>query len=375
MNLYHKILKSSDYVTQALSGSFTLPKVSEILLLKTDHLTLIEIDDDTLKPKIVIEQQVYSKIKKGCSFRFIGSKIDHIILVTDSGKLVVLEANREKCCFNVVSEMVISKSGYRLYGPSEFLANEIKGRAIMIASIEKVKYSFNFTIDSLTKEIVTSSPKEININNCICFDLISVDNGYNNPLFCSLESYIDYNSDENTVYTGVINKQITIYEMDLNSNHVIKKFSFKTMSCANKLIPISISKSVKKQNLIETDELIGVLICCDGFLIFVNFTNIGSSLISEKNIFEESKVAILPIRKESKFYKPIITGHINFKFEEELIYVLQTDIGDLFSVKFEFVNSQLINFEIHYFDSIPPCMSICVSRNGVIYAATDSSNE
>ncbi len=148
------------------------------------------------------------------------------------------------------------------------------------------------------------------------------------------------------------------------------------MSCANKLIPISISKTKEKSE--ESEELIGVLICCDGFLIFVNLSNIGNesfNSFNEKKINEESKVAILPIRNESKFYKPIITGHINFKFEDEMIYVLQTDIGDLLSVKFEFINSQLICFEIQYFDTIPPCISLCVSRNGVIYAATESSNE
>ena len=57
------------------------------------------------------------------------------------------------------------------------------------------------------------------------FDICGIDVGYENPLFAVIE--VDYGeADEkySTVNTGIVEKKLTYYEMDLGLNHVVRKY-------------------------------------------------------------------------------------------------------------------------------------------------------
>ena len=368
MYLYHKTLKHTDTIMYAISGSFSGPKKSEIILVKNNTLDLISVNDNSSKINVLISKQLFSHIKKVSAFRFAGQKRDHIVVTSDSGKLVILQADVKNHTFNIINEISYSKTGSRRVSPGEYLACDSKGRALIIGALEKEKYGFSFSVDN-SNQIICSSPIEASNPNTFYFDLVSIENGTNNPLFCSLETEIDMDNEENTIYSGKINKKISLYELDLGINQISKKFSFETDASANKIIPLLVNK--------EDKLIVGILICCEGFLIFKDLSfcmkgdykfNVTSSI--------NSKVIILPVRKESKFKKCIITGYVNFRVagDNEVIHIIQTDLGDLFKLRLDLDSGELVSLTLEYFDTIPPCNSICIMRNGILFAATDCSN-
>lgn len=389
MFLYHKTIKQTETVIQAISGSFSEPKKSEVVLLKNSILELLTIDENSLKSIVLIKKEVFSSIKKIQSFRFSGNKKDNIIVTSDSGKLVVLEADVNNNTFTVIHDIAFSKSGSRSIVPSDYIACDPKGRAIMIAALEKTKYVFCFNTDNETKQISISSPIEASTNNTVTFDLISIENGYNNPIFAALETKLDYSDENNTIYTGKLNKIVTIYEMDIGLNQVVKRFSFETDASATKLIPINISQTSinnkKEKNILINDtnqstQLIGVIICCEGFIILKVLNSVlGMKLDTTVRLprdCDDSFICFLPTRLESKFKKCIITNQVIFKVEAEVLILLQTDLGDLMKFKVEFADADnILGVVLEYFDSISSSKSLCIMRNGILFSATESGNK
>ena len=94
----------------------------------------------------------------------------------------------------------------------------------MIGALEKQKFVYILNRDSDSK-LTISSPLEAHKSHTIIFDICGVDVGYENPLFAVIEAdYGDIDEKDSTVYTGVIEKTLTYYEMDLGLNHVVRKF-------------------------------------------------------------------------------------------------------------------------------------------------------
>lgn len=393
MFLYHKTLESTDNVIQAVSGSFSAPKKSEAILLKSTSIELITIDEQSLKPITLIKKQLFTHIKKISTFRFSAHKKDSLIVTSDSGKLVVLEVDIKIKAFKIIHEISYSKSGSRAVFPSEYLACDPKGRAVMIAAFEKTKYVFCFNNDINTNNsnisnnntCSISSPIEASSPNTITFDLISIDNGYNNPLFIALECKVDFSNEKNTIYSGHISKVVSIYEMDLGLNQVVKKFEFETDASAMKLISVNYNNSINS-------NIVGVCICCEGFVIFKDLSKvIDNNYINNNNINDEnankissncndSFVCFYPNRNEAKYKKLIITNHLVFKVEKEILLLLQTDLGDLLKLKInssvnDISNTEINGITIEYFDTIPSCNALCVMRNGIIFAGFESSKK
>lgn len=65
--------------------------------------------------------------------------MDHDLLVvgSDSGRVVILEYNVDTRHFGKIHEETFGKTGCRRITPGQYLAVDPKGRAFMIAAIEK----------------------------------------------------------------------------------------------------------------------------------------------------------------------------------------------------------------------------------------------
>jgi splicing factor 3B subunit 3 len=61
-----------------------------------------------------------------------------------------------------------------------------KGRAIMIASIEKQKLVYILNRDASAR-LTISSPLEAHKSHTLVFDIVGVDDGFENPKFATLE--------------------------------------------------------------------------------------------------------------------------------------------------------------------------------------------
>ena len=64
-------------------------------------------------------------------------KKDFLVIGSDSGRIVILEFDKEKKCFVKIHQETFGKTGARRIVPGEYLATDPKGRAIMIGAVEK----------------------------------------------------------------------------------------------------------------------------------------------------------------------------------------------------------------------------------------------
>ena len=53
---------------------------------------------------------------------------------------------------------------------------------------------------------------------------------------------------------------------------------------------------------------------------------------------------------------------------------LQSEYGDLYKVTLQTSGDAVTELRIKYFDTIPPCTSICVLKTGFLFAASEFGN-
>ena len=87
------------------------------------------------------------------------------------------------------------KSGARRIVPGQYLATDPKGRAVMIAAMEKAKLVYILNRDAAAN-LTISSPLEAHKNSAIIHHIVGVDIGFENPMFAALEvDYIESDQD------------------------------------------------------------------------------------------------------------------------------------------------------------------------------------
>jgi splicing factor 3B subunit 3 len=271
---------------------------------------------------------------------------------SDSGRIVILEANEEKKEFIKIHQETYGKTGCRRIVPGEYLASDPKGRAIMIAAVEKQKFVYILNRDT-TNKMTISSPLEAHKSHTIIFDICGLDVGYENPLFAALE--VDYGDSENessAISTGKFMKILTYYEMDLGLNHVVRK-NYETVDSSAHMI-ISVPGS--------PDGPGGILICCENFVIY-------------KNLNHQDIKTIIPKRKEPSIKGTMIISSFTHKQKEMLFFLIQSEIGDLYKLTLHCTSDIVHGLQIQYFDTIPPSNSICILKNGFLFAASECSNQ
>ena len=92
-----------------------------------------------------------------------------------------------------VHQETFGKSGCRRIVPGQLMAVDPKGRAVMIAAIEKQKLVYILNRDSQAR-LTISSPLEAHKSSTFCYHIVGVDVGFENPMFACLE--IDYEVSE-----------------------------------------------------------------------------------------------------------------------------------------------------------------------------------
>lgn len=74
----------------------------------------------------------------------------------------------------------------------------------------------------------------------LVFDIIGVDDGFENPKFACLEvDYEEADGDPTGAALADTQQSLTIYELDLGLNHVVRKQSTPLDVLANRLITVS----------------------------------------------------------------------------------------------------------------------------------------
>jgi splicing factor 3B subunit 3 len=286
-------------------------------------------------------------------FRLTGNKKDFIVVGSDSGRIVILEVNLEKRDFIKIHQETFGKTGCRRIVPGDYIACDPKGRAIMIGAIEKQKFVY-ITGRDIENKMTISSPLEAHKSNTICFDLVGIDVGYDNPLFACLEvDYGDADTENAPVNTGDYEKLLVFYEMDLGLNHVIRKNFQIVDKSAHLLVAVPGAP----------DGPGGVLVFCENYVIY-------------KKANHEDRITPYPKRYEFSDSRGVMmVASTSYKRKDVFFVLVQTEFGDIFKVGLERTNENVHGIMIQYFETIPVSISINVLLTGYLFAASETSNQ
>ena len=251
MYLGNVTIKPSTTVSQSIIGNFISSNRVDLIIVKgSSKIELIQIEDSNpIKYETLISLETFSHIRKIAPMKDTYTKKDNLVVLSDSGKLVIFEIDIDKKKFIRINQEIYGKSGCRRLTPGEYLAIDNKSRAIMIGGIEKEKfvYIFKEINNNLILNANLEENKNININNNdndynrkiissplevftpqhICYDIISLEVGYANPIFVSLE--VKYNSTQDWVNSNYefnndnqYQKKILLYQVEIKNNYVVK---------------------------------------------------------------------------------------------------------------------------------------------------------
>lgn len=292
------------------------------------------------------------------------SLADYIILATDSGRIAIIEYQPTQNRFTRIHLETFGKSGIRRVIPGQFLAADPKGRACLIASVEKNKLVYVLNRNSQA-ELTISSPLEAHKPGVLVFSLVALDVGYANPVFAALETeYMEADQDSSGQAAKEAETQLVYYELDLGLNHVVRKWSE----------PVDPTSSMLFQVPGGNDGPSGVLVC-------------GEENITYRHSNQEAFRVPIPRRRgatEDPQRKRCIVGGVMHKLKNSaglFFFLLQTEDGDLFKVTIDMVEDaegnptgEVERLKIKYFDTAPVASSLCILKSGFLYSASEFGN-
>ena len=349
--LYSVTLQRPTNIVQSVIGNFSgQPKVQEIITCQGSYLQVLSPDSNLGKITCILSYNCFGILRSIGAFRIAGSNKDHLIVSSDSGRIAILEFKLEKNTFEQVHLETFGKTGIRRVVPGQYLAVDPKGRATLIASVEKNRLVYVLNRDAQAN-ITISSPLEAHTSRTLVYSVIGIDVGYDNPTFASLE--VDYSElDDNNEYQ----KKLTYYELDLGLNHVIRKWTDEVDRDANFLLQVPGG----------SDGPSGVLI---GSPNYITYRHINQKLLSVP----------IPRRRSSRHDDEdinIICG-VMHKMRDAFFFLVQSNLGDLYKVNIlleETDNKKALELRIKYFDTIPVATSLNILKSGFLFAACESGN-
>lgn len=271
---------------------------------------------------------------------------------SDSGRIVILEYNKEKNVFDKIHQETFGKSGCRRIVPGQYLAIDPKGRAVMIGACEKQKLVYVLNRDTAAR-LTISSPLEAHKSHTIVYSICGVDCGFDNPIFAAIElDYSEADQDSTGQAASDAQKNLTFYELDLGLNHVSRKWSEPVDNGANLLVTVPGGG----------DGPSGVLVCAENFVIY-------------KNQGHPDVRAVIPRRLDLPAERGVlIVSAAVHKQKTMFFFLLQTEYGDIFKVTLDYDNDRVMELKIKYFDTFPVTASMCVLKSGHLFAASEFGN-
>ncbi|KAK1311917.1 hypothetical protein QJS10_CPA07g00290 [Acorus calamus] len=352
MYLYNLTLQRPTGVVCAVNGSFIGgSKSQEIVVSRGKSIDLLR-PDESGKMQTIHSVDVFGAVRSLVQFRLTGSHKDYLVVGSDSGRIVILEFNKEKSAFDKVHQETFGKSGCRRIVPGQYLAVDPKGRAVMIAACEKQKLVYVLNRDT-TARLTISSPLEAHKSHTIVYSVIGVDCGFDNPVFAAIElDYSEADQDSTGQAAEDAQKHLTFYELDLGLNHVSRKWSEPIDNGANLLVQVPGGG----------DGPGGVLVCAENFVIY-------------KNQGHPDVRALIPRRADLPAERGVlIVSTATHRQKSMFFFLLQTEYGDVFKAVLVHKDDQVTELKIKYFDTIPVTSAMCVMKTGFLFAASEFGN-
>ncbi|ROT40397.1 hypothetical protein SODALDRAFT_290612 [Sodiomyces alkalinus F11] len=364
MFLYSLTVQPPTNITQAVLGQFSGTKEQQIITAAGPRLTLLRPDPTQGKVITLLSHNIFGIIRAMAAFRLAGSNKDYLILATDSGRITIIEYLPAQNKFQRLHLETFGKSGVRRVIPGQYLACDPKGRACLIASVEKNKLVYVLNRNAQA-ELTISSPLEAHKPGIHVLSMVALDVGYANPVFAALETdYTEADQDPTGHAVDEVETQLVYYELDLGLNHVVRRWSD----------PVDPTASLLFQVPGGNDGPSGVLVC-------------GEENITYRHSNQEAFRIPIPRRRgatEDPSRKRNIVAGVMHKLKGSagaFFFLLQTEDGDLFKVTIDMAEDQEGNptgevkrLKIKYFDTVPVASSLCILKSGFLYVASQFGN-
>ncbi|CAI7667469.1 unnamed protein product [Penicillium bialowiezense] len=361
MFMYSLTVQQPTAITQAILGQFTGTKEQQIITASGSTLTIHRPDSAQGKITPIFSTNAFGIIRSLASFRLAGSSKDYVVIGSDSGRIAIVEYSPAQNRFTRIHLETFGKTGVRRVVPGQYLAVDPKGRACLIASVEKNKLVYVLNRNSQA-ELTISSPLEAHKAQTLVFAMISLDVGYENPVFAALEvDYSEADQDPTGQAYEELEKVLVYYELDLGLNHVVRKWSD----------PVDRTASMLFQVPGGADGPSGVLVCAQDNITY-RHSNQDAFRVP---IPRRSGPTENPERKRS-----IVSG-VMHKMRGAFFFLLQSEDGDLFKLTLEMVeddNGQPTGeakaLKIKYFDTVPVATHLLILKSGFLYVASEAGN-
>ena len=245
--------------------------------------------------------------------------------------------------------------------PGQYLSVDPKGRACLIASVEKNKLVYVLNRNAQA-ELTISSPLEAHKPQTLVFAIAALDVGYENPVFAALEvDYTESDQDPTGQAFEDLEKSLVYYELDLGLNHVVRKWSD----------PVDRTASMLFQVPGGVDGPSGVLVC-------------GLDNITYRHSNQDPFRVAIPRRKGAtenpERQRSIVCG-VMHKMRGAFFFLLQSEDGDLFKVTIDMAEDEngqptgeVKKLKIKYFDTVPVATSLCILKSGFLFVAAETGN-
>lgn len=295
MYLYNYTISPATLPLKSIVGLFVGGKSQQLVCATSSGITVYNLNEGNLEK--ISSQMSFGIIQNIGKLNPFGDK-DYLVITSDSGNLVVAEFKNST--FKAIIQEPYGKNGLRRINPGEYL--DITDTAILITAIDQKKFVYRVhkTDDGIELSSPLISNSKVTVNTC------ALDTGFENPIFASIE-----------INNGF---QLTHYELDRGLNHIIKR-SQELPESANLLIPLIGG---------------GLIIACDGFLLFNN--------------------------------ERFDTGHIfiNYVVHKSFILVQNTK-GELYKIT--------MPFKMDYFSKVPIAKDLNLFKKGFLFVNSISSNK
>ncbi|KAJ0408897.1 hypothetical protein ATCC90586_005934 [Pythium insidiosum] len=352
MHLLHLTLQPPSAINLAVYGNFSAPQAHEFVVARGNVLQLLRPSDDG-RMETVISTEVFGIIRSLHTFRLPGSTQDYLVVGSDSGKIVVLEVDATTNQFEARHTETYGKTGCRRITPGQYLAADPKGRAIMIGAVEKQKLVYVMNRDA-SNRLTISSPLEAHRSHAIHFAVVGLDVGFENPIFASLElDYAEADADPTGEAVRESVKHVVYYELDVGLNHVTRRWSESVVRSANMLVAVPGG----------SDGPGGVLV-------------LGPGIVQYKNENHATLECHIPRRseREGTSRDVLITATATHKQRDLFFVLLQSELGDLYKLSMDYAGNTVNEIKVQYFDTIPVTTSLCITKTGLLFAASEMAN-
>ncbi|KAM0799652.1 CPSF A subunit region-domain-containing protein [Usnea florida] len=361
MFMYSLTIQPPFSITQTILGQFAGTKEQQIVTASGSRLSIHRPDPAQGKITTILSQDLFGIVRTLAAFRLAGSNKDYIIIGSDSGRITIIEYVPSQNRFNRLHLETFGKSGIRRVIPGQYLAVDPKGRACLIASVEKNKLVYVLNRDAQA-ELTISSPLEAHKAQTLVFALVGLDVGYENPVFAALEvDYTECDQDPTGQAFDELEKHLVYYELDLGLNHVVRKWSD----------PVDRTATMLFQVPGGADGPSGVLVC-------------GLDNITYRHSNQDPFRVPIPRRRgatENPERKRYIIAGVMHKMRGAFFFLLQSEDGDMFKVTLEMVEDnvgqptgEVKKLKIKYFDTVPVATNLCILKSGFLFVASESGN-